>query len=208
MYVNDLVDRHSRLTSVDDMQRSASWSTTSVEYLTFMLNLGKRDLLLVPLIHGFVTIASVGSEMLVRNSRVALLNFLDGCSPDEVLTLRVSLAQIIQSEVPNGRLLRPGLEVFSFLLDVNPAGQEHTPFCQWRALLDALPQVHTSTDLPTLQALVGVYAGLLQYSELCNTALATIHRLLLHRYPSVRFQCLLPCSEAMLNATPDPSHSS
>ncbi|KAL8910044.1 MAG: hypothetical protein Q9171_004639 [Xanthocarpia ochracea] len=139
--------RSNRLASVEDMQRSASWSTTSVEYLTFMLNLGKRDRLLVPMIRGFVTIASVGSEMLVRNSRVALINFLDGCSPDEVLTLRVSLAQIIQSEVPNGRLLRPGLDVFSFLLDVDPAGQEHAPFYQWRALLDALPKIRlTAAD--------------------------------------------------------------
>ncbi|KAL8856857.1 MAG: hypothetical protein Q9178_006574 [Gyalolechia marmorata] len=162
--------RSNRLASVKDMQQSASWSTTSVDYLTFMLNLGKRDRLIVPMIRGFVTIASVGSEMLVRNSRVALINFLDGCSPDEVLTLRVSLTQIIQSEVPKGRLLRPGLEVFSFLLDVDPAGQEQAPLCQWRALLEVLPQVHTSTDLPTLQALVGVYAGLIQYPSIRLTA--------------------------------------
>lgn len=150
-----------------------------------MLELGKRDHLLVQTIRGFITSASVGSEVLVRNSRLALLRFLDDCSSERVSMLHESLIQIVQSEVPSGRLLRPGLEVLSYLLDVDPVHREHARSDQWYLLLVDLPQVHASSDLPTLQALVGMYAGLLKYSETRKAALTTLHRLLLHRYPLV-----------------------
>ncbi|KAL8774452.1 MAG: hypothetical protein Q9209_000825 [Squamulea sp. 1 TL-2023] len=154
--------RNQRIASVQDLKRTASWSTNRVEYFIFMLQLGKGDNLLLPMIRGFIKSASVGSELLIRNSRLAFLNFLDDCSPDEVLTLHEYLIRIVRSEVPSGRLLRPGLEILSFLLDVDPAHQKHSRSNQWLLLLDDLPQVHASSDLPTLQALVGMYAGLLK----------------------------------------------
>ncbi|KAL8790067.1 MAG: hypothetical protein Q9213_000769 [Squamulea squamosa] len=192
--------RNQRIVSVQDLERTASWSTYNVDYFVFILELGKRDHLLVPMIRGFITSASVGSEVLVRNSRLALLKFLDDCSPDEILAVHESLVQIVRSEIPSGRLLRPGLEVLSFLLDVDLTSREHPCSNQWHLLLVDLPQVHTSSDLPTLQALVGVYAGLLKYIESCKIALSTLHRLLLHRYPLIR----LVAAGALWMAVPNP----
>lgn len=192
----DLADVHGRL-PIKDVEQSASWSTDSVGYFAFISDLAKREGLLAPMLRGFITSASVGSELLVRNSRIALLDCLNGCSTNEISLLHDALVQIIQteipterlvkptSEIPSGRLLRPALEVLSFVLDNDPI-QEPSPTSPYQALLQPLRAVHANTDLPTLQALVGVYAGFLKHSDLRMAALITLHRLLLHRYPSVR----------------------
>ncbi|KAI4256578.1 MAG: hypothetical protein L6R42_006129 [Xanthoria sp. 1 TBL-2021] len=181
---------------IHDVERNASWSTDSVEYFTVIFDLAKRERLLAPMLRGFITTASVGSELLVRNSRIALLDCLGGCSTNEISLFHDALVQIIRteiptvrlvkstSEIPSGRLLRPVLEVLSFVLDNDAIPTLSTN--PYQELLQPLRAVHVNTDLPTLQALVGVYAGFLKHSDLRMAALVTLHRLLLHRYPSIR----------------------
>lgn len=191
----EYADNHDRL-PIHDVERNASWSTDSVEYFTVIFDLAKRERLLAPMLRGFITTASVGSELLVRNSRIALLDCLGGCSTNEISLFHDALVQIIRteiptvrlvkptSEIPSGRLLRPVLEVLSFVLDNDAIPKLSTN--PYQELLQPLRAVHANTDLPTLQALVGVYAGFLKHSDLHMAALVTLHRLLLHRYPAVR----------------------
>lgn len=186
-----MADNHGRL-PIQDVQRSASWSTDSVEYFTFIFDLAKRERLLAPMLKGFITTASVGTELLVRNSRIALLHCLDGCTTIETSLFHSALVQIIQTEIPTGRLLRPALEVLSFVLDNDAAPPEPSSTSPYQALLQPLRAVHANTDLSTLQALVGVYAGFLNHSDVRMAALIQLHRLLLHRYPSVCVNPSLP----------------
>lgn len=189
----DLADNHGRL-PVEDVQRSASWSTDSGEYFTFIFDLAKRERSLTPMLKGFITTASVGTELLVRNSRIALLHCLDSCTVTETSLFHDTLVRIIQTEIPTGRLLRPAVEVLSFVLDNETAPPEPSSTSPYQALLQPLRTVHANTDLSTLQALVGVYAGFLNRSDVRMAALIQLHRLLLHRYPSVCVQSMFPLS--------------
>ncbi|KAL8726138.1 MAG: hypothetical protein Q9166_006895 [cf. Caloplaca sp. 2 TL-2023] len=146
-----------------DTEQMASWSTYNVEYFVYIMTLAKRDRLVAPMIRGLITSASVGSEVLVRSSRMAILRYLVNCSPDGAHMFCEPLVDIITTEVPNGRLLRPGLEVLSFLLDVGPGSyQERATSSQWQSMLRDLARVHSSQDLPTLQAVIGVYGSLVK----------------------------------------------
>ena len=165
-----------------------------MEYFTFIFDLAKRERLLAPMLKGFITTASVGTELLVRNSRIALLHCLDSCTNIETSLFHDTLVRIIQREIPTGRLLRPALEVLSFVLDNDAAPLEPSSTSPYQGLLQPLRAIHANTDLSTLQALVGVYAGLLNHSDVRMPALTQLHRLLLHRYPSVCVQSISPLS--------------
>ncbi|KAL8803890.1 MAG: hypothetical protein Q9200_006035 [Gallowayella weberi] len=190
-YLDALSLGDKRVKSAQDIDRRASWSTYRVEYFVFILKLARRDHSVAPMIQGFVTSASVGSEVLVRNSRIALLRFFNDCSANDVSLINETLVHMIQAGVPNGRLLRPGMEMLSFLLDVGLVPQQQASLSHWRALLYGMAQVHASTDIPTLQAVVALYSSLLGYHDLYKTAISKLYLLLCHRYPSVGHNTVL-----------------
>ncbi|KAL8849143.1 MAG: hypothetical protein Q9221_005866 [Calogaya cf. arnoldii] len=139
-----------------DADLHASYTTDSVEYFTFIFDLAARECLIEPMLKGFITSASVGTEVLVRNSRIALLQCLNNSSPNEIDLVHGALTKIILSAIPNGRLLRPSLEVLSFLLDSIVVSQRTDLY---EGLLQPLTTVHANTDLPTLQAVIRLAAA-------------------------------------------------
>ena len=178
-----------------DLERTALYFTSSVSYFVFILCLALQSNSLLPLLCGFITTASVGTELLVRNGRIALLQCLNTSSTAEKLLIQETLVQIILSALPttqrtkpaettSTRLLRPALETLAFILDNDTTPRRTNT--SYRNLLPTLKAVHASTDVPTLQALVGVFAGFLDSQDLHGEVLVTLHQLLLHRYPSVR----------------------
>ncbi|KAL8678701.1 MAG: hypothetical protein Q9186_004976 [Xanthomendoza sp. 1 TL-2023] len=185
-YLDALSLEEQQVKVLRDIERMGSWSTYSVEYFVFIFKLAQRDHLVAPMLRGFVTSAGVGSEVLVRNSRIALLSCLTICSPNDGSTIHETLLHMIHAGLSNGRLFRPGLEVLSFLLDVGPVLQHQPSLSHWQALLRGLAQVHASTDLPTLQAVIALYSGLLNNHDLHKAAISKLYLLLCHRYPSIR----------------------
>ncbi|KAL8882431.1 MAG: hypothetical protein Q9198_000568 [Flavoplaca austrocitrina] len=178
-----------------DLERTAIYSTSRVSYFAFLFNLAQDSKSLLPLLRGFITTASLGTELLVRNTRIALLQHLNISSTAENSLIRETLVQIILSALPtpqptqpsstsSTRLLRPALETLAFILD-NDTKPPSTN-ASYQHLLPSLKAVHASTDLPTLQALVNLYARFLDYDDLRSEVLVILHQLLLHRYPSIR----------------------
>ncbi|KAL9622822.1 MAG: hypothetical protein Q9204_007998, partial [Flavoplaca sp. TL-2023a] len=174
-----------------DLERTAAYSTTSVSYFAFLFTFAQDSDSLVPMLHGFITTASLGTELLVRNTRIAFLQHLNTRPTAEKSLIQETVIQIIlsalsttqptkASETSSPRLLRPALETLAFILD------NETKNTSYRHLLPSLKAVHASTDLPTLQALVGLYACFLNHGDLRSEVLVILHQLLLHRYPSIR----------------------
>ncbi|KAL8988290.1 MAG: hypothetical protein Q9169_008579, partial [Polycauliona sp. 2 TL-2023] len=183
------------------IERTANWSINSVEYFRFLLAHAIHSNSLLPMLRGFITTASLGSELLVRNSRIALLQILASSSPTQILLIHETLVQIILSAIPSTqstsakpvsgevssqtRLLRPALDVLAFVLDNDTELQIRDSTC-YHSLLSPLRAVHATTDLPTLQALVGIHAGCMTHTQLRTEVMKILHHLLLHRYPSIR----------------------
>ncbi|KAL8886373.1 MAG: hypothetical protein Q9192_006497 [Flavoplaca navasiana] len=190
-----------------DLERTALYSTSSVSYFAFLFTLAQDSNSFLPMLSGFITTASIGTELLVRNTRIALLQYLKSSSVSEKLLIQKSLVQVILSSQPTSqptkpsstsstRLLRPALETLAFTLD------NDTTNTSYQHLLPSLKAVHASTDLPTLQALVGLYARFLDYDDVHSEVLVILHQLLLHRYPSIRLAaasalCMAVDSEAL-----------
>ncbi|KAL8666499.1 MAG: hypothetical protein Q9168_007475 [Polycauliona sp. 1 TL-2023] len=192
--------RKARL-SAKEVERSTDWSIDSVEYFTFFLSNAIHSDSLAPMLRGFITTASVGSELLVRNTRIALLQSLSSFSPTEISSIHETLIQIILSATPaqqpttksrsdetvsQTRLLRPALEVFAFIHDNDTSPPQSRNIESYRPLLAPLRAVHATTDLPTLQALVSLYGALLVHADLRVEVMGVLYQLLLHRYPTIR----------------------
>lgn len=104
---------------VTEPKRMAGLSTSSILYFDFMLALCDVHLLRDQLIQGLATSASSGAEGLLTAARLAISRFTTTSSARVVEAYYDSLLAIIQSAMPNGRLLRPGLDMLAFLLDMD-----------------------------------------------------------------------------------------
>lgn len=72
----------------------------------------------LPLLEGYVTSAGVGSEKLLRASRLALVDYLECALPEaRALNLCNDLTELLGRRLSNDRLAIPILEVLSFLFD-------------------------------------------------------------------------------------------
>lgn len=107
-----------------EQQWFASVSTSSKDYFDVMIHYGivmpSRPLM----IRGLITSAGSGSEALMGTVRTALIGTLQA-HRNHVLPFYVSLLEIMQNELPNGRLVKPGLEVLGFLLDFDSERNLH-----------------------------------------------------------------------------------
>ncbi|KAL8747912.1 MAG: hypothetical protein Q9184_007535, partial [Pyrenodesmia sp. 2 TL-2023] len=167
-------------------ERMAAISTSSALYLDFMLAFCNDHLQRGHLMQGLVTSASSGSEGLMSAARLAIGRFISTGSSVDVEAYYDSLISIIRAAVPHGRLLRPGLDVLAFMLDVD--GVHRFPHsAQWKSLLDTMALLHKGSDLRTFESIVQVYTGLARYEGLRADTLPALQRLLAHRrFPTVR----------------------
>ncbi|KAL8946606.1 MAG: hypothetical protein Q9222_007019 [Ikaeria aurantiellina] len=158
-----------------------------VECFTFILNISNCDPLRYLAMRGFVTSAGFGHDDLVHTARTALVTFLDSSSAKDKNCFYQTLIQLIRSEPYDGRLTRPSLEVLAFLLEYMDIRLEgDTAIDTWQGLLSHLPSLHKSTDIPTLEAVVRIYAASMHHVHLKDQAYSAILRLLLHRYIAIR----------------------
>lgn len=72
----------------------------------------------MPLLKGYVTSAGVGSESLLRASRLALVDYIT-VDPQEhrILNFCTDLTELMRDHLGNDRLAIPILEVLAFLFD-------------------------------------------------------------------------------------------
>ncbi|KAL8709890.1 MAG: hypothetical protein Q9220_005506 [cf. Caloplaca sp. 1 TL-2023] len=161
--------------------------SSDVEHFAYILNISNRPPLRHLAMRGFVTSAGVGHDEVIYTARTALLNFLDLSSSEDVSLFYQALVQSTGAEPYDGRLIRPLLEVLAFLFEYTDFRQaENSPLATWQQLLSHLPILHKSTDIPTLEAIVRIYAALAHHADLKEKAYSSLSRLLLHRYIAVR----------------------
>lgn len=99
------------------------------EYYEQLLALRSIDWLRGYILEGCISSAGVGSESLVRSSRVALATYIDTLSASELARLSADLLTIISRGVSDDRIIVPALAVVAFLLDsANSDGPLHDSF--------------------------------------------------------------------------------
>ncbi|KAL8932842.1 MAG: hypothetical protein Q9216_006647 [Gyalolechia sp. 2 TL-2023] len=161
-------------------------STSDSTYFGYLITSCNHTLLRESTVRGLITSASSGSQSLVCASRRAIISSFETLSSQVVDQFYSILLDIIQEAIPDGRLLRPGLEVLGFLLDVDLDLRLTDNISAWTSLLEALPSIRQSTDLRNLEANVRICAGLSRYDGLRKQALDSLHDFLGHRYPKIR----------------------
>ncbi|KAL9596781.1 MAG: hypothetical protein Q9219_005571 [cf. Caloplaca sp. 3 TL-2023] len=174
------------LTLIAKPEQLVSISTASTIYFELVLRICNCASLRLSMLEGLITSASSGSEALIRASRTAMINCFNAFSPEEVDLFYKALLQIIQANVPDGRLIRPGLEVLAFLLDIDTPPRLVKAQPEREALLKSMTLLRKSPDLRLLEAMTNIYAGLSRYDDLRGRALAAVRQLLIHRFPKVR----------------------
>ncbi|KAL8718276.1 MAG: hypothetical protein Q9225_004567 [Loekoesia sp. 1 TL-2023] len=107
-------------------------------------------------------------------------------SSREVDLFYESLLYIIRAHIPDGRLIRPGLEVLAFLLDVDTIPRLAESTLEWQGFLETMAILRKSSEIRVLEAIVKIYAGLTRYDSLRTLVLPVLGLLLGHRFPKVR----------------------
>lgn len=87
------------------------------EYYEGLLSLRSIDWLRGYILEGCISSAGVGSEKLIRSSRVALAIYIDTSSASELANLYADLLTIMSRYVTDDRVMVPALAVLAFLLD-------------------------------------------------------------------------------------------
>ena len=87
------------------------------EYYEQLLALRSIDWLRGYILEGCISSAGIGSETLIRSSRLALAIYIDACSVTELAKLYTDLLMIMNKYVTVDRVIVPALAVFAFLLD-------------------------------------------------------------------------------------------
>lgn len=115
------------------------------EYYEGLLALRSIDWLRGYILEGCISSAGIGSETLIRSSRVALAIYLDASSASELAKLSADLLTIMNKYVTVDRVIVPALAVFAFLLDsASSDGSFHDSFAYVDPfrLFDAVLLVH------------------------------------------------------------------
>ena len=87
------------------------------DYYEQLLALRSIDWLRSSILEGCISSAGVGSESLIRCSRIALAAYVDLSSASELAKLSADLVMIINRRVTDDRLIVPTLAVVAFLCD-------------------------------------------------------------------------------------------
>ncbi|KAH9881877.1 hypothetical protein J1614_001048 [Plenodomus biglobosus] len=145
---------------------------------------------------GYVNSAGMGSESVVQNARIALLDFIDSLPissttetpiPFSLLDFATCLTNLLKSHLDNDRVLLPLLEVTAFLFDMQVLQRlQATPF-NFRTLLSLTQKSHfKSTHMQKLHLALDLYRGLGCMPTTRSDTLAKVVSMLLHPFPKVR----------------------
>lgn len=99
------------------------------EYYEQLLALRSIDWLRGYILEGCINSAGVGSETLIRSSRVALAAHVDTSSASELTKIFADLLTIMNKHVTDDRVIVPALAVLAFLLEsASSDGRLHNSF--------------------------------------------------------------------------------
>lgn len=179
--------KQDRETLLTESKQPEPLSTSDIAYFEYLLRCSNHLIVQKAVVSGIITSASSGNENLIRASRTAITNYIETARSQDVDQFHSILLEIIPDAMPDGRLLRPGLEVLGFVLDVDSEERVKDDFSGWRKLLRAMPEIRRrSTDIRTLEAIVRIYAGLERYDDLWMQCQNSLRKLLAHRFPKIR----------------------
>ncbi|KAL9027407.1 MAG: hypothetical protein Q9196_004062 [Gyalolechia fulgens] len=185
-FPNAVYSKEDRETLMTQTKRAEPLSTSDAMYFEYLITRCDHHWIRESTILGLITSAGSGNEALIRASRAAIPCSFETLSLADVDLFYNILLNVVREAIPDGRLLRPGLEVLAFLLDVDPHLRLTDSISAWEGLLEVLPLLRKNTDLRILEAMVKIYAGLERYDSLRGDALGSLYHLLAHRFPKIR----------------------
>ncbi|KAI4114556.1 MAG: hypothetical protein LQ338_007987, partial [Usnochroma carphineum] len=164
------------------------------------------------MIQGLITSASSGGEALLSAARLAIGKFIVTNSSTDVEMFYDNLLAVIRGGMPNkqesavitsrvpeghamssynaARLLKPGLEVLAFLLDVDNVPR-FPQSIKWKGLLDVMARLRKNSDLRTLETIIQVYTGLARYESLRADSTSALQYLLVNRrFPTTYYNVI------------------
>ncbi|KAI9878754.1 MAG: hypothetical protein M1830_010607 [Pleopsidium flavum] len=155
------------------------------EYFLQLLSLMSENWLRLPVLEGYVTSAGVGSESLLRASRLALVDYLGVVSDDHrILNICNDLTELLRRNLASDRLAIPLLEVLGFLFDAGILQQLDDGSFNFYALIQ---KAHfKSGSVHKLEAAVKLYAGLAEVASTSQEAVMKLAGMLLHPFPKIR----------------------
>ncbi|KAF2494219.1 hypothetical protein BU16DRAFT_512612 [Lophium mytilinum] len=150
---------------------------------------------------GYVSSAGMGSESVVQNSRMALVDAMEGLAVDKIggeegggdergcslLDVMDILMELLRGTLANDRILIPLMEVVAFLFDAGVVQRlEETGF-NYRSLLSLTQKAHyKSTNIHKLHIALDVYRGLAEIDSTRKDVLLKVASMLLHPFPKIR----------------------
>lgn len=150
----------------------------------------------VAVLEGYVSSAGMGSESVVQNSRMALVDAIDqlpvtlseanesGCS---LLDIMDQLLELLKINISTERILIPILEVIAFLFDTQILQRLIGTSFNYRSLLFLIQKSHyKSTNLHKLHIALDVYRGLANIPTIRKDVIAKVASMLLHPFPKIR----------------------
>ncbi|EMD69994.1 hypothetical protein COCSADRAFT_78095 [Bipolaris sorokiniana ND90Pr] len=143
---------------------------------------------------GFVSSAGMGSESVVQNSRMALLDFVDTLPSSSdagdqysLLDLATTFLTLLKSHLDNDRILLPLLEVLAFLFDMHVMHRLTTTSFSFRTLLSYAQKSHfKSSHVHKLHLALDMYRGLGSVPVTREETLRKVTSMLLHPFPKIR----------------------
>ncbi|OCK83592.1 hypothetical protein K432DRAFT_440727 [Lepidopterella palustris CBS 459.81] len=149
------------------------------------------------IVEGYISSAGMGSESVVQNSRMALVDTIDklpvdvtpndarhGCS---LLDATNILLELIKWNLANDRILIPLLEVIAFLFDAQILQRLVGTSFSFRSLLSLVQKSHyKSTNIHKLHIALEVYRGLAEVDATRTDVISKVASMLLHPFPKIR----------------------
>ncbi|KAI9765900.1 MAG: hypothetical protein M1840_007041 [Geoglossum simile] len=172
--------------------------TSSYQYFKQLLSHLSIPPLRLPTLEGYVTSAGLGSESVLRASRLALADHLESldvlCSNKDPQSYGLrdiceTLLDILKQNITNDRVAISTLEVLAFLIDSRIIQLLQETQFNWRSLLALVQKAHFKTgNVLKLTAAVKVYAGLVEIPLVRRDILTRLISMLMHPFPRVRNQ--------------------
>ncbi|OCL03190.1 hypothetical protein AOQ84DRAFT_392453 [Glonium stellatum] len=161
-----------------------------------IFNPSSPPLLKAAVLEGYISSAGMGSESVVQNSRMALVDAIgqlpatlsdeseSGCS---LLDILGQLLELLRLNISTERILIPLLDVIAFLFDVQILQRLTDTNFNYRSLLSLIQRSHyKSTNPHKLHIALDVYRGLADIPTIRKDVIAKVASMLLHPYPKIR----------------------
>ncbi|KAF2808276.1 uncharacterized protein BDZ99DRAFT_419247 [Mytilinidion resinicola] len=144
---------------------------------------------------GYVSAAGMGSESVVQNARMVLVDAMErlpgegegeggSCSLLDVMDI---LVELLKGSLANDRVLIPAMEVVAFLFDAGVVQRLVGTRFNFRALLSLTQKAHyKSTNINKLHIALDVYRGLAEIDSTRKDVLLKVASMLLHPFPKIR----------------------